>query len=353
MDRHDIHGGKIYEDSDYIDFSANINPLGLNNNIKSQLYNAIEKCKNYSDIYYKKLQEELAVLEGCPPEWIRCGNGASELIMAIVHAFRPEKTMIPVPSFYGYERSVMAAEGEIDYYYLKEEDNFELTEDFCKQWKSGRDLLFLANPNNPTGVRIQTDLLDQIVGQCRDNGTIVVLDECFYDFLLDKNWHDPALQAAKFDNLIIVRAFTKIFAMPGVRLGYCLSSNQRLLDRLEAHLPEWNVSTFAQEAGIAACREQSYRDRTPLYVANERFFLEEGLKNLQKKGLWDLKIYPGEANFLLMKTQIPLYNILKSRKIIIRDCANFRGLGEGYYRIAVRTREENQIFLRELESSFC
>ena len=151
----------------------------------------------------------------------------------------------------------------------------------------------------------------------------------------------------QYENLIIVRAFTKIFSIPGVRLGYLISYNRELTEKIRTHLPEWNISTFAEAAGVACAGEQEFVEKTRTFVKREREFL---IKGLEKMGL---TVYPGCANFLLVKTEIPLYDELLKRNILIRDCSNYRGLEKGFYRVAVKKREENERLLEKIGEIKC
>ena len=181
---------------------------------------------------------------------------------------------------------------------------------------------------------------------CRQQGIIVVLDECFIEFC-ETNREQPRSLLGKIDqyeNLLLVRAFTKSFAMPGVRLGYLVCSNEGLREKIRRQLPEWNLSVFAQRAGIV-CAEQAeqYLQDTVEYVKTERAYLREGL---EAPGI---RVVSGEADFLLLYTTQPIYDRLLAKGILIRNCENFRGLGAGYYRIAVKKHEENEMLLDELE----
>ena len=146
----------------------------------------------------------------------------------------------------------------------------------------------------------------------------------------------------QYSNLIIVRAFTKIFAIPGVRLGYLVSSNQEMLEKIQMHLPEWNLSWFAQEAGAACTKEVEFVEKTVEAVTIEREFLTEGLK---KAGF---QVFESKTNFILFYTEKELYEQLLNQGILIRDCSNFRGLTKGYYRVAVKSREENERLLKAI-----
>ena len=175
--------------------------------------------------------------------------------------------------------------------------------------------------------------IKKLLELCREKEILVILDECFIEFCGEEYSMMP--ETGEYDNLLIVRAFTKSFAIPGVRLGYLVSSNRELRNNIKAHLPEWNLSAFAQEAGIACAAQKEYLGKTREYIRTERKILSENLKNT------GIRVFDGEADFLLIYTDIPLYGELLKRGILIRDCQNFRGLTEGYYRVAVKTREEN------------
>ena len=208
------------------------------------------------------------------------------------------------------------------------------------------DLLFLANPNNPTGQLMSREYLRELMEHCRQQGIVVVLDECFIEFC-ETDREQPVSLLDKIDqyaNLLLVRAFTKSFAMPGVRLGYLVCSNEGLREKIRRQLPEWNLSVFAHRAGIV-CAEQAeqYLQDTVEYVKTERAYLRKGL---EAPGI---RVVSGEADFLLLYTTQPIYDSLLAKGILIRNCENFRGLGEGYYRIAVKKHEENEVLLDELE----
>lgn len=254
--------------------------------------------------------------------------------MGLVHGIRPEKIMIPVPSFYGYEYAAKAAEADIVYFPLKEEDGFLPKEDFLERLTEDIDLLFLANPNNPTGKPVSGEYLEKLLKKCREKNIYVALDECFIEFCAGI----PSMlsKVREYDNLLLIRAFTKVFAIPGVRLGYLICSNRKLLEKIREQLSEWNLSVFAQEAGIACADSLSFVKESAEYVKTERQVLTERLRKL------GLRVYPGEANFILFYSEKPLYERLLQRGILIRDCGNFRGLSKGYYRIAVKSREDNE-----------
>lgn len=344
-----IHGGDIYRNYVKSDFSVNINPLGIPEAVKTALCNAVAMCGRYPDPEEEALRRAVAAMLAVPEEYLLFGNGASELFMAIMHGIKPKKTVIPVPSFYGYEYAAEAVSGEIIYYEMRREAAFGLTQDFYSVLTEEVELLFLANPNNPTGKLLRKEELIRILEYCKDREIYVVLDECFIEFCGRKTSMIP--ECARFDNLILVRAFTKIFSIPGVRLGYLACSDSALLRRIQRQLPEWNLSVFAQEAGRVCAGQADFIAETESYIRREREYLISGLRD---KGY---TVYPSEANFVLIcreealrgewgeEPHEKLYDKLLARGILIRDCENFRGLGRGYYRIAVKSRAENDILL--------
>lgn len=329
-----IHGGDVYRNQVRLDFSVNINPLGIPKHVCAALHRAVEECEKYPDTDSVELKRAVGIMRSVKEEYLVFGNGASELFMAIVHALKPGKAVIPVPSFYGYEYAAEAAGAETVYVRMKEEDDFALTESLSDVLCEDVDMLFLANPNNPTGRLTDRRDIRRLLELCRRKDICVVLDECFIDFCEKNASMLPEIE--DFDNLIVVQAFTKIFSIPGVRLGYLSCSNKELTEKIKRQLPEWNLSVFAQRAGTACAEEPAFIRKSAEYVAKERAFLTESLR---KAGI---SVYEGEADFLLVHSERPLYAELLKKGILIRDCKNFRGLSEGYYRIAVKSRKENE-----------
>ena len=337
----EIHGGDIYRNAVIMDFSVNVNPLGMPQGVKQALQKAVGLCTNYPDPRAEQLTERVSSALHLDKSNLLFGNGASELFMAIVHGINPKKSVVVVPSFYGYEHALKSVEGAILYYTTKEEKGFAIEEDIFSMLTKEIDVLFLANPNNPTGVLLEKEWIRRLLNHCKEQGIYVVLDECFIEFC--KKEYSMLEEIKEFHNLVIVRAFTKIYAIAGVRLGYLICSNQELREKIKRQLPEWNLSCFAQEAGGACVKEEEFLLETIAYIKKEREYLQQGLKKLK------LKIYPSEANFILLYSKVPLKEKLLKKGILIRDCDNFRGLTKGFYRIAVKQREDNERLLQELE----
>ncbi len=347
-----IHGGDIYSRQIRLDFSVNGNPLGMPEAARLALLAAINHVGEYPDAAAGELTEAVSHMLSAqcgreiPGEYLVFGNGASELFMAVVHALKPGNIVIPVPSFYGYEYAAEAADSHIKYVYLPEDAGFCPGQELLQALTPVTELVFLANPNNPTGQLMNAEYLHKLLEYCRQQGIIVVLDECFIEFCETDREQPKSLlrEIGQYENLLLVRAFTKSFAMPGVRLGYLVCSSAELREKIRRQLPEWNLSVFAQRAGVV-CAEQSEQDLrdTVEYVKTEREYLREGLETL------GIRVVSGEADFLLIHTTQPIYDRLLAKGILIRNCENFRGLRAGYYRIAVKKHEENEALLRELK----
>jgi len=335
-----IHGGDIYRNRADIDFSVSINPLGIPEAVRNALHQAVDKCDRYPDMEAEKLKKAVGDMLSVPPEHLLFGNGASELLMAAVHGIRPKKVVIPVPSFSGYEYAAKAVGSEILYYEMKRENGLAMAEDIYSILTEDVELLFLANPNNPTGILMRKKEVTDLIRYCGEKGIYVILDECFIEFSGSR--HSMLSAIKEFDRLILVRAFTKVFAIPGVRLGYLLCGNRPLLAKMAGQLPEWNLSVPAQEAGYICAKQSAFLVETEAYVRKERQFMEEGLR---QKGF---RVFPSMADFILFYSEEPLYGKLLQKGILIRDCGNFRGLCQGFYRVAVKRREENEILLRNL-----
>ncbi len=330
MDRFE-HGGDIYSKKVRLDFSANINPLGMPQGAKRSIRNAAALCCTYPDPYCRELTETISEKESISREKILCGNGADDLIFRTVYGAKPKKAMLVTPCFGEYERALSAADCEIVYYGLSQDNDFALCEDILAALDGGYDMIFLCTPNNPTGRRIDTALLYKITDRCVKLGIIPVIDVSFDDFA------DFPLNRAELaqKGAAVIRSLTKIYALAGIRLGYMLCSDETLLEKIRLSGQSWSVNTPAQAAGIAAMNDPDFIARTVEYVSRERRFLTERLSEA------GIRVFPSDANFLLLFSGSDLCAVAEKEGIALRPCDNFRGLGKGYFRAAVRTHEEN------------
>lgn len=335
------HGGNIYAQPGVrFDFSVNTNPAGLPPQVREALASEMDRFVRYPDPDCGELRRALALHHGCAAECILCGNGAADLIFRLCAYLKPRKALVPAPTFSEYERSVRLFGGTMEEFPLSREDGFTLPDRFPDQIGPDVDLVFLCTPNNPTGVLTSPDLIRRTAERCRQIGALLLVDECFLPFTVGPSVL-PLLE--EYPNLLILRAFTKLYAMAGLRLGYLLG-DPGLLERIAPFGPHWAVSVPAQTAGLAAlAAEPEWTETTRTLIRAERDFLTEGLSRL------GVTVFPSAANFLLLESGLPLYPLLRERGILVRNCSNFTGLDERHIRVAVRSPEENQALLRAIE----
>lgn len=342
-----LHGGDVYRNRVQYDFSVNINPLGMPPGCAEAAKRGVELSVRYPDWKGEALAEALAEAEGTSSGRIVLGNGAAELLYALCFFLRPGRVLIPAPSFQEYEAAARAAGGECVFFPLKEERAFAIEADFADAVAPGTELVFLCNPNNPTGGTVSERVLRRLAENCRRAGACLCVDECFLPFAEEEARLTAKPLLEEFPNLVILRAFTKIFAMPGLRLGYALTADDRLAQGVRGCMQPWNTSLPAQLAGLRALQEKGFAERTKAFVAAERLWMEKELERLAREGRLD-RVYPSRANFILFQGRKELKERLLREGILIRDCGNFRGLSEGYFRTAVRTHEENEALLERL-----
>ena len=350
-----IHGGDIYTYQNMLDFSANINPLGIPENVVQAAARGAANSASYPDTQCRALRLALAEHEQVQPSQLIFGNGAADLIFALSLARKPQQALLIAPGFHEYEQALRVVDCNIRYHYLQEAEGFRLNVPrLCAEITAARsaEMLFLCNPNNPTGLALTRQELQPLVEHCQQCGTLLVLDECFNEFLDNPAEYSlkPLLNA--YPNLFILKAFTKIYAMPGLRLGYGISADRELLRRLAEVMQPWSVSTPAQTAGLAALQEQAYVAQAQELVQQERQFLQTQLTAL------GLTVYNSQANYIFFQipaAKFPGYAELpancRAQGVLIRDCSNYVGLRPGFYRVAVRQRPENERLLQAIKQA--
>lgn len=330
------HGGDIYSRPALLDFSSNINPEGMPERVKQAVISAAQVCQVYPDPCCRDLRQAIARAEQVPDEWVLCGNGSAELIYSFAYSLpKTAPALIVSPSFSEYGAALRAAGVRIEHYLLKEARDFRLTDDFSKTDFRKYGAVFLCSPNNPTGIAVEPELIRTVA----KSGVRLFLDLCFLDLTDDPARYDLPHLLRAFPNVTVLRAFTKNYAMAGLRLGYVLSSDGAFLQIMSEKAPCWNVSTVAQRAGIAAVGCGEWLRRSVAVIRAER---ERMTEELQACGV---RVYPGEADFLFLYSEKELYERLLERGILTRDCSNYVGLQKGYLRVAVRKREENDRLL--------
>lgn len=294
MDRQ-LHGGDTYGHPSALDFSSNTSPLGLPESVQAALAGSVGDWDGYPDPLCRDLTAAIAAADGVPAAWVHCGNGAADLIFRVAQALRPRRALTLAPTFSEYEYALAAAGCETAFHPLHEKDNFALTDTILGKLSPALDLVMLCNPNNPTGQPADGELLRRILKKCADCKITLVVDECFVPFLDEPEAHTLKGELAAHGNLILLRAFTKLYAMAGLRLGYLLCANPETIEAVCACEPPWNVSLPAQTAGIAALADGEYVSRVREVVKAERKYLAG---ELQKLGL---RVLGSRANYLFFK----------------------------------------------------
>ncbi len=337
------HGGDIYSEDILLDFSVNTNPFGPPANVLNAIQEAISQTDRYPDPFCRRAVKAISTYEGVPSENILLGNGAAELIYSFCTAVKPEYALGIAPTFSEYTAAVIMAGGRSDKYILNQENNFSLDTGFLDVIeKSNADVLFLCNPNNPTGRLIDPTMLRDILQCCYTKNIRLVLDECFMDFTGETSNTNKFLET--YPNLTVLKAFTKNYALAGIRVGYCLCSDKDLLQRMSQTVQPWNISVIAQAAAIAALQEKGYLIKTARLIKEERNWLKTELESL------GFQVCPSDANFLLFQGPKDLDTALRREKIAVRNCSDFTGLGPGWYRTAVRQHNDNTVLIKTIKA---
>lgn len=340
-----IHGGDIYSHAGkIIDFSANINPLGLPDGVKAALKASIDDWAHYPDPLCRRLTAAIACAERTVQAHILCGNGAADLIFRLIYACKPRCALLLAPTFAEYEIALREVGCTITRHRLREENEFRLTDEILEEMVPALDLLILCNPNNPTGQPIEAALVERIAQRCSKYGIRLLIDECFMPFVDKPQQYTMLAKLEQYPNIVVLKAFTKLYAMAGLRLGYLLCADRRLVEQTACCGQPWSVSTPAQIAGIAAIGQTQYLQETRRIIKQERAYLMNGLYRL------GMRVYGSQANYVFFRCaeDTNLSERLASCGILLRSCANYEGLDAHFYRAAVKMPQENAMLLDAL-----
>lgn len=337
------HGGNILKlasaagrpAGEILDFSANINPLGPPEWLRPLVSSRLSDLVHYPDPECSELVEAFTAHFGVKTEEVLMGNGSTELLYLLPHILGKKRALIPVPAYTDYAAAAKLAGMAVDTIPLGEDRGFVPDLPEIEARLQGAEMVLLGSPNNPTGIVVPAADVRALAG--RNPETAFVIDEAFADFTDGESLLDGIRPA----NLVVLRSLTKFYAIPGLRLG-AIVAEERTIDRLRALIPPWSVNTLAQAVGAAALRDEGYADRTRRFVRKRREELSAELREIP-----GFTVYPGEANFLLVRSDLcgvpapELARRLLAEGIALRVCDNFSGLDSRFFRIAVRTKEEN------------
>lgn len=343
----EIHGGNIYKlqregKKDILDYSSNINPLGVPESLKKAVSENFSVLTRYPDINYTELRESIGKYNNIESENIIAGNGATEVLFLYIKALKPKKVLIAAPTFAEYERAVKNAECEIDFFELKEEDNFILNKDKFIQKAKNYNLAVICNPNNPTGKFISKEIIFEINENLKKSGTKLFIDECFIEFI--SGWKEKTSALFKSENIFILRALTKFFALPGLRLGYGICFDKKIIEKINEIREPWSVNGFADLAGKVILNDIEYIKNTEKWILEERKYFTDSLKEIEENK--KIKIYETETNFILIKllemTSEEFKSRMEEKNILVRNASNFKFLDNSFIRLAIKDREKNK-----------
>ncbi|MDX7997766.1 threonine-phosphate decarboxylase [Xenorhabdus sp. Reich] len=352
-----VHGGNVIEISrqyglpanELIDFSANINPLGAPERVKTLIQNNLTCIEKYPDIEYRHLHQAIAKAHQCDYASVMAGNGATELIYSMVRYLRPKRALLLIPGFAEYRRALQQVGAEIIDYPLTEEAGFQPDLRLLDSLSSIQpDCVFIATPNNPTGLMPDSQFMQSLVEYCEEQKIPLIVDEAFIDFLPDNRGLIP--QCAVTKHLYILRSLTKFFAIPGLRLGYLVSGNTAGIAGMKKQREPWSINAFAALVGEILFDEHAYITATHQWLKSQQHYLRTHLSAFP-----ELTVWPPSANFLFFRCNRPdmdLWHALLQHRLLIRHCQNYAGLDGRYYRIAVRSEWENQRLITALQQVF-
>ena len=332
------HGGDLLSyqglfEGKIIDFSSNINPLGYPVALKSVIINSFDEIAIYPDIYYRNLKMEISNYIGCEENQVIVGNGAVEIINNFSMMFK--RVVVVTPCFLEYiERPKIHGKEVIC---LPMKKDFIIDVDLIRETLLAGDLLLLGNPNNPTGKRIQWSLLFEIHKLVSEKDGFLLLDEAFFEFC---KWdYDSINNFSDSKNICVLRAATKFFSVPGMRLGYGFTSRSMVEKYSTISLP-WSVNAFADMASRVIFKDKDFIKQSKEYILVQRELLMEALKKID-----GIMPYDTDCNFLLIKmlkgNEDEIFEFLLEKGILIRKASNFEGLDKSFIRIAIKSFEEN------------
>lgn len=329
---------------DIIDFSSNINPNVIQG-LEEYILEGLQESRSYPDIKYTNLRNNISQYIDIRPEFIIPGNGATEIIYLLMKSI-DKRIAILNPTFSEYERSARLNNIEIINLNLDEKNEFEIDLENIKDNLDKFDSLFVCNPNNPNGkIKNLEKLLDIIV----DNNKLLIVDETFMEFVEEEDKYSLVKYVEKCPNLFILKAVTKFFGLPGIRLGYGLTSNKEIIEKIYNYKEPWTINSFADTLSNYIFKDEKYIEESKKYYIDERNFMLSELRSINS-----IQVYDTDTNFILIKLnnkeakEIKV-ELLREGNILIRDASNFIGLDDKYIRVAIKSHRENELLIRYMK----
>lgn len=352
------HGGDLLtaeqlfhrNSNEFLDFSANINPLGPPASVLKLLTERLQTIVHYPDPAQRLLRQKLAEKHAVSHEHILIGNGAAECIALIILGLQPKTAGVIYPCFSEYEELARQYGAKIKSCYGRLANDYKADIQELLHLMDETDLVFIGQPNNPTGVMYTKEELLKIAEQTKKTNTYVMIDEAFIDFLPDANQTTILPDLARYKHVIIIRSMTKFYAIPGLRLGYAIADPGVIL-KLKGKQVTWSVNQMALVAGAACLSEMEYAEKTISLIQEQRVYVK---RSIEERLGWF--VFPGQANFLLIRlpngmTTAELQSRMGQKGILIRSCSMYPGLTNRDFRIAIRSKDENDCLLQALKET--
>ena len=329
---------------DIIDFSSNINPK-LIPNLEKYILEGLNKSTSYPDINYTSLKKNIGNYININPEFIIPGNGATEIIYLLMKNIK-KRLAILNPTFSEYERGARLNNLEVINFMLNKDDEFSVNLDEIEEKIDEFDSLFICNPNNPNG---KVKNIEKLLELMSKHNKLLIVDETFMEFVEEEEKNSLVKYVEKYPNLFILKAVTKFFGLPGIRLGYGLTSNNDIIEKIYNYKEPWTINSFADTLSNYIFKDQKYIEDSKEYYIDERNFMLSELKSINS-----IHVYDTDTNFILIRLndkrakEIKV-ELLREGNILIRDASNFIGLDDRYIRIAIKSHKENELLIRHMK----
>ncbi len=342
-----VHGGDIWmaaakyhlQPEQIVDFSASINPLGPSPMARAAIHEATALLNHYPEPQAASLRRALAGCLRIDEPCIVPGNGCMELMYLAVRVYEPRRIVCLAPSYSEYGMGSLESIPR-QMIRLNPEDGFEVDIDEIDRRLIAGDMIFIGHPNNPTGRLLDEGQLQALAGLVEERDAFLVVDQAFLDFALPEASTAVSL-AANSQRVLVLGSLTKFFALPGLRLGYAVA-HPALARKMEKMLPPWRVNSLAIAAGVASLKDERFIQQTRSWLPLSRGQLADALQKIA-----GLNVFDSAANFILVnsclsgRTADQIQEQLAPQGLLIRNCRDFEGLDEYYFRVAVRGMEEN------------
>ena len=347
-----FHGGNIYDyNSDIIDFSSNINPYGVSDSLKKEIFNRINEVSRYPDINYKKLKSNISEYLKVDVNDVIVGNGAIDIIYNSINVIYYENVYILAPTFSEYRKASEIFNKTYFEILSFDFDNGIFDLNYFSNKIERNSIVIICNPNNPTGFAIDNISLLNFCNNMKNKNCFVILDETFVEFTNNIDKYSMVRYYSNLDNILIIRAVTKFFGIPGIRLGYAVCSNSIIKNKLEYFSRPWDINTFAVIASDIIFKDKKYIELSYNWLETERIFL---YNELSKFNIF--KVYNTNSNYFLLKFYDLDSDIIQDRllkhNILIRKNTGFTGLSKKFIRIAIKDNINNKKLINALRSEF-